>query len=315
MHLKVTAGLNKFYGGNCVSNIALSICIPTNGIVEWVVPVLKSIYSQDVSIEEFEVVLCDNSKNNLFIDNEEIRMFFKKSNLHYFKSDSEGFLNQIFSFKKCKGDLIKFVNHRRPMMDGSIKFLIDFSKRNKNKKNILFFTNNGKGAEIIDCKNYDDFLFRLGILSSWSGGVGFWKDNFDFNAIEIDKYFPHFCLLQYNKNSNYTIINKKIFCDEVESSAAKKGSYNLFYVFGVHFLNFFINLFYENKINFCTFQHIYREVFKFISNLYLDFVVLKKPCSYILDNYKIWINIFYSLSAVRIRAFYILIGRLFKKII
>ena len=42
------------------NTLLLSICIPTNGVVEWVVPVIESIYAQEVDKRLFEVVITDN---------------------------------------------------------------------------------------------------------------------------------------------------------------------------------------------------------------------------------------------------------------
>ena len=44
----------------------LSLCIPTNGIVEWVFPALDSIYAEGVDNERFEVIVTDNGKNEDF---------------------------------------------------------------------------------------------------------------------------------------------------------------------------------------------------------------------------------------------------------
>ena len=44
----------------------ISLCIPTNGVSEWVFPVLDSIYNQGVSEELFEVIVTDNGKNMIF---------------------------------------------------------------------------------------------------------------------------------------------------------------------------------------------------------------------------------------------------------
>ena len=44
----------------------LTLCIPTNGVLEWVFPVLDSIYMQGVDEALFEVVVTDNGKNELF---------------------------------------------------------------------------------------------------------------------------------------------------------------------------------------------------------------------------------------------------------
>ncbi|MCR5757842.1 MAG: hypothetical protein K6F95_08040 [Selenomonas sp.] len=40
-------------------NYLLSLCIPTNGIIELVFPVLDSIYAQGEDESLFEVVVCD----------------------------------------------------------------------------------------------------------------------------------------------------------------------------------------------------------------------------------------------------------------
>ena len=67
----------------------LSLCIPTNGEIKWVIPVLDSIYAQvnDNNIYEFEVVIEDNGSNQQFkkaID----KYLLKYDNLKYYKSQS-----------------------------------------------------------------------------------------------------------------------------------------------------------------------------------------------------------------------------------
>ena len=45
----------------------LSICIPTNGIIELIFPVLESIYSQqNIDTSIFEVIVVDNGDNKEF---------------------------------------------------------------------------------------------------------------------------------------------------------------------------------------------------------------------------------------------------------
>ena len=46
----------------------LSLCIPTNGAVEWILPVIDSIYSQGYDNEKFEVVITDNGKESKFFN-------------------------------------------------------------------------------------------------------------------------------------------------------------------------------------------------------------------------------------------------------
>lgn len=46
-----------------MSNTILSLCMPTNGVVEWVFPVLDSIFEQGCNSSDFEVVITDNGDN------------------------------------------------------------------------------------------------------------------------------------------------------------------------------------------------------------------------------------------------------------
>ena len=44
----------------------VSLCIPTNGVTEWVFPVLDSIVGQNVSPELYEIIVTDNGDNQDF---------------------------------------------------------------------------------------------------------------------------------------------------------------------------------------------------------------------------------------------------------
>ena len=41
----------------------ISLCLPTNGVKEWVFPVLDSIYSQNINNDLFEVIVTNNGTN------------------------------------------------------------------------------------------------------------------------------------------------------------------------------------------------------------------------------------------------------------
>lgn len=47
-------------------NPIVSLCMPTNGVIEWVFPVLDSIYGQEVEEGLYEVVITDNGDNTEF---------------------------------------------------------------------------------------------------------------------------------------------------------------------------------------------------------------------------------------------------------
>ena len=58
----------------------VSLCIPTNGVSEWVLPVLDSIYRDNVPENLFEVVVTDNGNNQAF-ESQMIDASKKHSNL------------------------------------------------------------------------------------------------------------------------------------------------------------------------------------------------------------------------------------------
>lgn len=53
----------------------ISLCIPTNGVIEWVFPVLESIYAQGVETALYEIVITDNGDN----------IEFKKKIIEYYR--------------------------------------------------------------------------------------------------------------------------------------------------------------------------------------------------------------------------------------
>ena len=95
----------------------LSLCIPTNGIVEWVFPVLDSIFSQKVDTSLYEVIITDNGDNAEF--KEKMKDYlFEKDNLKYYETNAGIFRNEIESYMRASGELIKFVNHRSILVEG-----------------------------------------------------------------------------------------------------------------------------------------------------------------------------------------------------
>lgn len=79
--------------------------MPTNGVIEWVFPVLDSIFGQGVDDNLFEVVVTDNG------DNEKFKMMMKQyvqkhSNIVYAETNALPFLNEIESYKRAMVSLL-----------------------------------------------------------------------------------------------------------------------------------------------------------------------------------------------------------------
>ena len=99
----------------------LSLCIPTNGAVEWILPVIESIYSQGYDNSKFEVVITDNGKDSLL---PEYIAKMEYPNLRYRQTTDDGFLNLVTCLKEGKGLFCKMINHRSVLLPNSILKLL-----------------------------------------------------------------------------------------------------------------------------------------------------------------------------------------------
>lgn len=273
-------------------DIQLSLCIPTNGIIEWVKPVLDSIYSEEKPIAEFEVIVTDNGSNLEFYNF--MQQYCRKhENLIYKKTKAVQFNNQIEAFKLASGKFIKFINHRSVLLPGALNYLLEFVEKNQNSQPFVYFLE-GDYAGIY--KNFDSFVCGLSYFSSYSGGIAMWKD--DFAKLDINKpfnsLFPHTNMLFSVKNRDEYIIDGRKITKDLPTDETKKGKYNLFFAFAVEYPSIILELYRNGDITFTTLKKIMEDNFDFLCKLYLDYIVLEKPCSYDLRNYKENLQIYYG---------------------
>lgn len=282
---------------DCKQDILLSLCIPTNGMTEWVVPVLESIYAQKVPESLYEVIIADNGDNEEF--EEAIHEYSTRhENLKYARTKAKGFLNQIESFKMAQGAMIKFVNHRMCLRRGALTYLIQFVDRYIQDKPIVYFLN-GTYQEEKAIKKYicfDKFVDGLGCHSSWSGGLAIWKIHFDQmkDRVSYNALFPHIDILFNQIEADQYIVDQTQIFESVSENHAKKGTYNLFRAFAVEYMIILFKLWQQGNISLDTFISVKNDTRKFIEGLYLDFIILKRPCSYELENKEQYINVFFD---------------------
>lgn len=188
----------------------LSLCIPTYGISEWVLPVLDSIYNQNVSDDLFEVIITDNGTNDSF-ENDLLPYINNHKNLIYKKTNAYSFLNEIESYKLATGKFIKFINHRTIMLEGSINYFIDFVKKYMEEKPFVYFTQGElKTKKEIILNTFDEFVNVLSYWSSWSTGMAFWKEDFDMisnlDTSNFNELFPHTTILFSQRKRKNTLL-------------------------------------------------------------------------------------------------------------
>lgn len=298
-------------------DVLLSICIPTYGVMEWMMPVLDSIYSQAADENLFEVVVTDNGNNKEFYDKmQEIAKEHK--NLKYIKTESYSFLNEIDSYKNASGKFIKFINHRTKVNDGTIDYLINFVKNNEKEKPIVYFSNGSLNKRlIVELEDFDSYVRELSFYSSWSTGMAFWKEHFDAMPSHdgFNDLFPHTNILFDRKNEKKYIVDDNVLLEEIPVSHKNKGKYDLFHAFAVEYVSIILDLYRQNYISYETFESVRKQNFVFVRNLYYDFVFKKEPCSYDISNFDKSIEVFYSKKAVKNRIPFMWAKRVLKKIL
>lgn len=283
------------------NEIQLSLCIPTNGILEWVKPVLDSIYSEEKPIAKFEVIVTDNGNNEKFY---EFMKNYSKAhdNLIYRKTNAVQFNNQIEAFKLASGKLIKFINHRKVLLPGSLNYLLEFVEKYQSSKPFVYFLENDNAGVY---ENFDSFVSGLSYFSSYSGGIAMWRD--DFMKIDLSKpfnvLFPHTDMLFSARKKNQYIIDGHSITKDLPTDETKKGKYNLFFAFAVEYPSIILELYRNGDITYKTLKKVKEDNYGFLCMLYLNYIILKKPCSYDLQNYKDNLRIYYGNRLMPIEVF------------
>jgi hypothetical protein len=284
----------------------LSLCIPTNGIIELIFPVLDSIYKDETnaSVDRnlYEVVIMDNGNNAKF--HEMILDYSKdKNNLRYFHTDKTGFLSEAESYKVATGEFIKFINHRTKLLSGTIQYFLDFIEKYQHEKPFVYFLNGAKddAPKFAEYKTFDQFVLNLSYWSSWSTGMGFWKSDFDMipEDLEFNELFPHTTILFSQRHKDKYIIDNKVLLDEIPISHANKGRYDLFYAFAVEYPGILLDLVRDGDVSHESFLKLKDDILNFVASLYFSFCIRKEPCSYDLSGLDSAINVFYNKAALR----------------
>ena len=296
----------------------LSLCLPTNGVVEWVFPVLDSIFAQQADCRQFEVVVTDNGSNQEFKKIMLEKYVPQYENLVYAQTDAPLFLNEIEAYKRASGELIKFVNHRTLLVDGAVEKLIRFAQEHMTEKPVVYFSNGlpHLKQERFTYPSFDLFVRNLSYWSSWSTGMTFWKSDFDMLPKDtvFNYLFPHTTVLFQIRDRDRYIIDNTVIMDEMPVGNRPKGKYDLFYAFAVEYPGILSDLLRAGDITHETFLYVKGENLKFLSELYFDFVLRKKYCSYDLSGYDRSIQVFYSHAQMKKQLRTLTVSRILGKV-
>ncbi len=283
----------------------LSLCLPTNGIMEWVFPVLDEIFRQDADINEYEVIVTDNGNNQEFF--ERIQEYSKsRSNLIYKKTNAFLFENQIEALRLATGEYLKFLNHRSILEPGSIQWMIDMVKETADEKPVIYFSNGAlKSEKRQTFGSFDEFVRGVGHYASWTTGVGVWKTDFEkipTNHV-YNKISPHSDVLFAERQKEKYIIDDKIWSHDIDTSHTQKGKYDLYKTFGAEEITITLHLYIDGDISAKTLKHVIRAYENLVADFYLKFNVFHRPCSYVLDSFEDVMGIFLRKKRVLFMAY------------
>lgn len=112
-----------------------------------------------------------------------------------------------------------------------------------------------------------------------------------------------FHILQYyfmSEKSRY-VIDKTILFEELPVANNAKGRYNVFYAFAVEYICIICDLLRAGDITKETFLLIKKDNFELVSNLYLDYILMHKKCSYDLAGYKSYLKYFTHIEVSKLK--------------
>lgn len=292
----------------------LSICLPTNGAVQFVTKALDSIYRQDEADKsKYEVFITDNGEDSKL--EEALEPYKKYGNLRYLKTTDKGFMNLITCLKLGNGLFCKMLNHRSVLVPGSVQAWIDMVEQYKNKQPVIYCSDNlVQGDEIIECSCFQAFLRKLSFYTSWSAGIGVWdKDKQILDKIECNEMFPNASLLfEMRQDGEYVIWNKKYQNMEDDPH---KGGYNYFQTFAVTYLDIIYDLRKRDRIDSLTFESVKKDLLVEMSRWYCKLFLVKNELTFEVTDFKKAIFVHYNIFDylymvlrayfVRIKMFYI----------
>ncbi|HFH0903812.1 TPA: glycosyltransferase, partial [Escherichia coli] len=179
--------------------IYISVCIPTKNRLDYLTKTVESIINDNVDVHAYEIVIADNSDDDL-TEKYARELMDSGYNIKYYKNPQTGFYNSIQALQLGDGAFLKLHNDYTSFNKGGFKKLFDHVVKNYDSRNMLFFTNGALGAVSTkyECTSFDKFVFNASYLITWSSSFSIWKDDFielETKPDDLNEMFPHTSLI------------------------------------------------------------------------------------------------------------------------
>lgn len=223
----------------------LSICIPTFNRGIFLRKTLESITAQAAFFEtdEIEIVISDNCSDD---DTQSVSVFFATAFPEKVKYSRNSVnvgaeMNFQMALALGRGTFLKLHNDNLWVKNGSLAEIVKVIKATEAEKPIIFLTNGNKyaGSQIGICNNFDEFVKSVSFFSTWIGGFGIWREEFEaFSDFSIN---ANLRLIQTDVTFKLLAKGKRalVLYDAYFSGidTGLKGGYNIAEVFGKNYLS------------------------------------------------------------------------------
>jgi len=220
-----------------MSNIILSICIPTYNRAECLENTIRSIVNQKVfqTTNEVEIIVSDNCSSDHTANVVNVFKEIYGDKILYFRNE-ENIMDKNFEVALSKGNglFLKLNNDTLRHNADSLNSMLATIKANIDSQSVLFFLNQSLGKRAsFSCFNLDDFINKVSYYATWIGAFGIWKKDFD--SMKDFSRYAHLQLTQTDvlyrliSDKNNSFVNNDLLftVQDVKS----KGGYDLLTVF------------------------------------------------------------------------------------
>jgi abequosyltransferase len=220
-----------------MSQILLSICIPTYNRSNYLKDTIQSIVNQRIFKEtsDIEIVISDNCSDDqtMEVSRQFVDLFGEK--IRYYRNpENIKDLNFERVLSYGRGLFLKLNNDTMLHNANSLESITSTLRIRIGKKDIIFFSNGAiKNISDAYCNDLDSFVRKVSFLSTWIGCFGIWNE--DFHSIKDFNRCSHLNLTQVdvifrliNSKKRVFVNNEKLF---ISYTPDKKGGYDLLTVF------------------------------------------------------------------------------------
>lgn len=215
----------------------LSICIPTFNRATELGKTIESIVIQDrfLYTNDVEIVISDNCSEDS--TREVVEVYASKyRNKVLYKRTASNIADRNFQevLAMGRGKFLKLNNDTLSHESSSLDSMLSLIDTHESKRPAMFFSNGHlRRMDISEYKNFASFVAAISYWSTWIGGFGIWKSDFDvfedFNRMSSRQLVQLDVLLRMTADKHHAVIDDRpLFQSQI---IAAKGGYDFLGVF------------------------------------------------------------------------------------